>query len=219
MLAACHEPVNLGALPRRTLQTPTDVQWSTLTAEQVLALLPVGAEYDHTYTHRAARFCHSNELSFETFLAWLRPKHDEKGSWWPDIERKWQGHWAVLPQFPGFTVARMKTVLLHFYPALREESRYRQFADTFLLPEQLVHRVETLTPAVFERPEKYLVLATGMGSGKTAQTIDRLRATSGSFVWVAPNKALGTNTLARFNALDEAGPPDAALKVKIYRDR
>ena len=51
ILCAKHEPINLGKLPRMKLETPDDVEYDAMTAEQAFAMLPINQKFSHEYTH------------------------------------------------------------------------------------------------------------------------------------------------------------------------
>jgi hypothetical protein len=160
-----------------------------------LKLLPLNKDFDHNYTHLIARFCYSNETLFDDFLSWLRNKHTFMKS---DIISKWNSHWSKLNKFPPVDETRIKTILHFYYPHLKKDTHYRNFAQTFHLPEENKVFIERIDQNCFDSNEKYSIFNVGMGGGKTAQTITYLQ-TSDSFLWIAPNKALANNTIQRLN--------------------
>ena len=97
MVSKSKQPFNLGSLPKIILTTPEDINFSSITPEQVLALLPLNNSFDHTYTHQVARFCFYNSLTFEHFIAWLTQKHNPMTN---AIITKWQRHFSVMEKFP-----------------------------------------------------------------------------------------------------------------------
>jgi hypothetical protein len=66
---------NIGELPKMVLNVPNDIDIENMTSNDILTLLPLNKDFDHTYTHLVARFCFYNEISFDDFLSWLRNKH------------------------------------------------------------------------------------------------------------------------------------------------
>ena len=47
-------------------------------ARNLLNLLPISKEFDHTYTWMVARFCYSNDLEFEVFWNWYVKKNSSQ---------------------------------------------------------------------------------------------------------------------------------------------
>jgi hypothetical protein len=195
MIARSKTTFDIGQLPKLVLATPDDFDITTATPNEMLALLPLNASFDHNYTHLVARFCFHNAITLDTFLAWLQNKHENMRS---DIVQKWTTHWNKLHKFPTVASSRIYAILKHFYPHIGKDIHYRKFSQTFDLPEDCIEKIETITPLQFNRPDKkYLVFNVGMGGGKTAQTISFLKEQN-SFVWIAPSRALATNTHKRF---------------------
>lgn len=184
-------PFNIGALPKLVLNCPANTDYSNLTPIQILQLLPLNSSCDFSYIHLVARFCFYNELSFEQYISWLQNKNKA-------IVANQQGlqQWNALQKFPPVSVDRIKQVLVYFYPQIKKDVSYRDFVQTFNIPQEIIKPVETMNQDCFNGLEKYSVFNIGMGGGKTAQTIDYLKQ-SNSFCWIAPNKALALNTQLR----------------------
>ena len=184
-------PFNLGTLPKLVLNTPQEIDFKCITPFEILKLLPLSASFDFAYTHLVARFCYHSKISFDDYLSWLLNKN-------PSIVKNEQGvkKWNELEQFPPVSMDRIKTILVYYYPQIKKDKTYRDFAQTFNLPVENIVGVETMSQDCFTGPEKYSVCSIGMGGGKTAQTIDYL-ADKHSFCWICPNKALASNTQKR----------------------
>ncbi len=75
----------------------------------------------------------------------------------------------------------------------------RSFLNDFSLPEANIFKVDTLTQHVFKDDNKFTIINTGMGSGKTAQTISHLKKNN-NFIWVTPIIALAQNTHHRITS-------------------
>lgn len=186
---------NLGALPPATLVCPDNVHLSTITPDEVLALLPNTNLHDFRYRHLVCNFCATNGVAFEKFFAWIVSRH---GGVYDNVKvQKWQTHWSNIGKFPPAPLEFLIPILKHYYPHIAKDVTYRNFAQTFELPRENVQKIETITPACFSSDAKYLVFNVGMGGGKTAQAIDYL-ASALNFCWIAPNRALATNTHQRF---------------------
>jgi hypothetical protein len=189
---------NLGSLPKMDLIVPEGIDYNEMTASQILSMLPLNRNgFDFAYTHLVARFCASNEISFDLYLAWLKNKHS-------NLTKNEQGikMWdSLLIKFPEVSIDRMKKVLCVFYKHLNKDLCYRDFADTFNIPKELMCPIETINQDCFTGSEKYSVFNVGMGGGKTVQTVEFLKLQP-SFLWIAPNKALALNTMLRLEAKD-----------------
>jgi hypothetical protein len=95
----------------------------------------------------------------------------------------------------------MLTILHHFYPHIKKDIHFRKFSQTFELPQAHIEKIETINQSCFQNPHKYAIFNVGMGGGKTAQTITYLKSEP-NFLWIAPNRALATNTKKRFEEED-----------------
>ena len=158
---------DLGILPKMILKIPDDIDITHLTPQTILPLLPLNKSFDHIYTHQVARYCYHNKLPFEMFLSWLKQKHPKVD----EVASRWSYHWQNMDKFPPVSHEKIMTILYSFYPHLKKDKHFRQFAETFDLPETRFHMIETINPACFQSPNKYEVFNVGMGGGKTAQTI------------------------------------------------
>lgn len=182
---------NLPTLSPITLTLSTDPH--DLTPIDLLSLLRIDKSCSYHYTSLVARFCYGHGLTKEQYTTWIRPLHNDVVA----ISRMWTG----LHKYPPVQLPRIYKIIQHFYPSFGKDLHYKRFSDAFDIPPAV--KVDTLSPVVFDGPEKYVVLNTGMGSGKTAQTIDFLakmkhgKQNGESALWIAPNKALASNTLIR----------------------
>ena len=186
---------DISTLPKLLLVEPENFDIMTATPKQIISLLPLNKTFDHNYTHMIARFFYYNELSFETFLTWISKKHNPLSQ---DIILKWNNHWNKLNKFPKVSQKRIEAILSYYYPNILKDKSYKSFLNTFILPKELIEKVERLEPIHFENPNKFLLFNTGMGSGKTTQTINYLK-NHNNFIWLCPNIALSKNTLHRLN--------------------
>jgi hypothetical protein len=215
MISKSKGTFDLGQLPKLVLSTPEDFDVASASPLDILQLLPLNSSFNHDYTHLIARFCYYNNLSFETFLAWLQKKHQDMR---PDIVNKWHGHWNKLEKFPPVQKDRMLTLLKYYYPHITKDIHYRKFVETFNLPQANIVKIETMNQSCFYKPnKKYFCFNVGMGGGKTAQTITYLK-TEPNFLWIAPNKALATNTHKRFEDENVSVCHYEAIKTKAKKD-
>lgn len=199
---------DLSSLPKLSIKTPSELNFYKLKPIDVLGLLPIDTSFDHSYTHRVARFCYSNELTFEEFLSWISKKHGSR-----DVSQKWRTHWNALHKFPPCTIESMKSILSYYYPSIKKDQFLNAFTNQFDVDEYVKKTyIDRLAPEHFEVEEKAILLNLTMGSGKTAQTIDYLRSPMGSlggFCWIAHNIALVVGTLSRMR--------DANIDCKSYQ--
>ena len=199
LVAKSKSTFDLGELPKLILTTPTDFDVLNATPNDILQALPLNETFNHNYTHLVARYCYYNELSFKTFLAWIQQKHKNLHK---NIVDKWNGHWNKMEKFPPVSRDKILSVLKYYYPHITKDIHYRKFAETFQLPGDKIEKIETMNQMCFNNEDKkYFLFNVGMGGGKTAQTISYLKFKS-SFLWIAPNKALATNTHKRFENED-----------------
>jgi hypothetical protein len=190
------KPIDLGQLPKMNLKVPTHIDdIDECSNKTLLELLPVNKKFYHDYTHRVARFCFYNELSFDDFYSWIMNKHEHSNA----IKKKWMGHWSKLSNFPSVSRKQIITLLSSFYPLIKKDRNLRRFKETFIFENENIQKIETITPSCFTILKKYILFNTGMGSGKTAQTSDYINDNLGSsLLWIALNRALSSNTLHRF---------------------
>ena len=94
---------------------------------------------------------------------------------------------------------------------LEFSNKQKQFItlDENLKADNLKEEIAILKNLSGEPKNKFILLNTGMGSGKTYQTIEYLKKQN-EFIWMTPIEALAQNTHFR---LEEAG-----IKCKYYKD-
>lgn len=196
MIQKANKTFDLGTLPKLTLSTPDTFNAETATPEEILSLLPLDKSFDHNYTHLVARYCYYHNIDFKTFLSWLEKKHKPLTN---DIINKWNNHWNKLSDFPNVETSRMISILNHFYPHIKKDIHFRNFSQTFDLPQDKIQKIETISQQQFkwDLDYKYSIFNVGMGGGKTAQTISYL-GSEPNFAWISPNRALAANTKKRF---------------------
>jgi hypothetical protein len=199
---------DLSSLPKLSIKTPNELNFYKLKPFDILSLLPIDKSFDHNYTHRVARFCYSNELTFEQFLSWISKKHGNH-----NVSQKWLIHWNALHKFPPCTIESMKSILAYYYPSIKKDQFLNAFTNQFDVDTYVIKTyIDRLAPEHFEVEEKAILLNLTMGSGKTAQTIDYLGSPIGSlggFCWIAHNIALVVGTLSRMR--------DSGVDCKSYQ--
>ena len=235
------KPLNIAVMPARAVKMINNLDNFDLqeaTAEELLDILPLCEKNGHPYTHQCARFCFYNGLSFAQFLEWRRQKRiiDKTDERFID---RWQKHWDVMDKYPKVGMDTIRYIILNSYPNLISNKHFRKFKKQFDIHEDtLQKKIETLSQNEFTTDDKYVIINTQMGSGKTTQSIDYLKSISeefkkekrrkikelynddegdyrdanerGSFIWMTPLISLAQNTKHR---LAEEG-----VKCKFYKD-
>jgi len=196
-IAKANQPFVITSLPKIDLSYVGDKGYLDLTPMELLQLLPITPAHDHVYTHRVARFCYSNNITLDTFLQWIRPKHER--AHWTDVVTKWTYHWSRIDRFPEVSISTIRPILYYYYADIKKDRSFRKFELTFNIDTYPTVKIDTLAPEHFMGPEKYKIFNIGMGGGKTAQTVQYLTPTS-NFCWIAPNRALAYNTMNRLQA-------------------
>lgn len=207
---------DISTLPKLSLAEPQDFDFFSCKPIELLPLFPVSKKHNHQYTHLVASYCFYNDISFKQFLSWISKKHGETPSapiilggggmrgLPAEIIKRWTYNWSRLDKFTAPSQSKIMAVLAYYYPNMRHQKSYKAFANTFILPEDRIKYIDTISQEQYLSPEKYSLFNVGMGGGKTYQTIEYLLAfekaikpyTDG-FVWLCPNKALANNTLNR----------------------
>lgn len=215
LIAKSKKSFDMAELPKLKLVCPEDADLMTMTPIDVLSLLPNTSSCNFTYRHLICRFCFTTGIPFETFLSWICQRFNGHCS--KEKYEQWNTHWKNIEKFPPANIEKIKPILVHFYPHINKDLSYRQFSQTFCLPEDKIRYIETIDQSCFNNSEKYTVLNVGMGGGKTAQTITYLQ-NKPSFLWIAPNVALGHNTLKRFEDENIEAKHYANFKTKEKKD-
>lgn len=194
MIAKSKGLFDIGTLPKLNLVEPNDFDFFTCEPIQLLSMFPISKDFDHNYTHLIGRYCYYNNIGLEYFLSWISKKHNPLTE---EIKQKWVKHFLVMDKFPKPSESKIIAVLSYYYPNMKKDKSYKAFANTFLLPEENIKYIDTITQDNFISSEKYSLFNVGMGGGKTFQTIEYLKNVNNGFIWLCPNKALANNTLNR----------------------
>jgi hypothetical protein len=195
---------NVCELPtlKKVLPSDSNFDINNFTPLEALEILPLDKSFPHNYTHYIARFCFHNGLTFNNFCSWYKNKNDSTNAL-----NKWTYHFSHLHKFPPVSKNQIMTLILKFYPSIRKENHFTNFQNLFKLDN--VQKVEALNQDIYYYDKKFLCINTGMGSGKTYQTVEYLKDKS-NFIWITPNIALAQNTRQRLN--------EANINVSYYKD-
>jgi Ni2+-binding GTPase involved in maturation of urease and hydrogenase len=183
---------NIGNLPNMNLIVPEKFDINKVTPIELLNMIPLDISFDHSYTHYICRFCYFNNLTFDNFYQWYSQKQNSTA-----IKKKWvKNHWPFIKAYPEVTIENIIFLLSKFYPNIRQSQKLRTFVDQFNLPSENIIKVDRISQDAFKTDNKFIIINSGMGSGKTAQTIDKLKhlKQDENFLWMTPNVALAQNT-------------------------
>ena len=186
------KPFDLSTLPNLpaiNIDLKSDI--NIYTPLELLSLLPLNNTFNHGYTHQTARFCYYNDLSFEHFISWYQQKSNSQTNY-----NNWKTHWERIEsdKFPAVYKSTIINILVKYYPDIKKSIKCATFEKQFKLKNTI--NIDTLDQSVFESEQKFIILNTSMGSGKTYQTIKYLKDKE-SFIWMTPIIALAQNTKFR----------------------
>lgn len=184
---------NVGELPKMILQMPEGgINLTNFNPEDALRILPINKTFNHSYTHFVARYCAHNDCSFDIFYSWYKNKNDDINA-----KIKWTTHWENCKFFKPVDRQQIITLLAKFYPKLRQNSSLINFNNNFnITPTKLM---SSLDESIFTSDKQDIIINTGMGSGKTYQSVKFLK-TQSEFLWITPNIALADNTTQRLRS-------------------
>ena len=193
-IAKSHKTFDIGVLPKLLIPTPDDIRWDTITPIEVLGLLPCTKDHPFEYAHKVARFCFTNGIGIEQFLSWIQQKRPVMT---PEFITKWNYHFQQLHKFPPCSFESMKPILAYYYPDIKKDIHLRRFKTLMDWPSDVPQiKIERLGQEHYNDECKASIFSLGMGSGKTAQTIDYLQ-THPEFCWIGHRQSLHKNTLQR----------------------
>lgn len=189
-------PFELTSLPDLDIKLPSslkDMELNELTNEQILTLLPLNKSFTFEYDHLVARYCYNNNISFDTYLSWLKRKH-------PNLQKTTLGiqMWEDLVKFPKIYLNHILPIIDKYYKELTTDKSMIRFKNAFNI-DVVKEKINKIQPIDFTSKDKYLLFNCGMGSGKTTQTINFLKSEQ-NFLWISPNIALAENTLTRLSS-------------------
>ena len=197
-------PFDVGSLPKLKCIVPETFEINNATPIEILSLIPLDKSFPHNYTHLICRYCFFHGLTFDHFISWYSKKATTSES-----VNKWRYHWSNIKHFPEVSRATVLSLLVKFYPQLKRKKGYDLFKDQFELSEDKINKTDRLSPNEFNTDDKFICINTGMGSGKTAQTIDYL-VNKESFIWLTPLISLAQNTKQRLK--------NKNIDFKYYKD-
>lgn len=161
----------------------------------ILKWLPLDASYNHTYTHRIARFIYSMGYPLDLFLNWYSQKSTEQQKL-----NKWTANWEKLGKFPRYDLLSIIHLLEIQYNQLRDGKEQYLLNNLMNIDSLPSMKVEKLKPNLYGSSEKFIIINTGMGSGKTSTVIEFLK-NKPSYLFITNNQALAHSLHGRCNGL------------------
>jgi hypothetical protein len=175
-------------VPKMKLEVPAGLDLTK--SINLLKITPISKEFDHNHSHKVARFCYHNGLTFDDFKSWYMNKSTDTAT-----ISKWVYHWKNLSQFAQITKHQFMCYLKLFYPKL-DTQKAIDFFGNWDIPQDSIKKIDSLDVSHFNTDKKCLIVNIGMGGGKTTQTINELKNAS-DFCWITPNISLAHNTFTR----------------------
>jgi hypothetical protein len=225
--------LNILSLPESevSLEVMNNMKYTDLfEARNLLNLLPISKEFDHTYTWMVARFCYSNDLEFTDFWNWYVKKNNSQ----THLD-KWTHHWSVLDDHPPVSRSQIMLVLEKYYPGIRNEKEVKDFVRLCDISEFPFIEIEKLSQKEFYNDKKAVVINIGMGGGKTTQTVafleemtqqsikflkemTQIEGVSNNFIWMTPNIALAENTFNRMKDFKSTNLYNTVKKKELKQE-
>jgi hypothetical protein len=170
-------------------------QEDLINSKYLLSLMPCNPTTTYQLTYKMMIFSISNGLSFDDWWNWKLQKSDKSKE---KYLFEWNNTIKYHPDYK-FTIHTMKKTLSLIYPDLIEENETeiitKKFNKSLDIEQKLIDRIEK---EHFLVKEKAILFNIGMGGGKTTMTVDYLKNSKKSFIWLAPRQALVMNTHQRY---------------------
>jgi hypothetical protein len=169
-------------------------------AYNLLELTPIyiNDKEDQPHQHRwkVGLFCFFNGIKEDDFINWFMKTEPTK-----QRLKKVQKFWDEFPKHEKFkiTISSYKKYLSQWYPELCEDNHFTaKFINSFDLKCE-TENIDRIEQTHFYKNKKALIFNIGMGGGKTTTTLQYLKNSNDTFVWLAPRRTLVENTSHRMN--------------------
>lgn len=195
-LTGAYKKLDISALPQLDmLNKDKYIDINNITAIELLNLCPIDTTFNHTYTHRIARFCYTYNLTFEQFYLWYQHKNNSINTY-----NKWLKHWDRLKEFPRYDKKYLLSILSNYYPSIRQQILNYTLSNQFNLNLNNNYNKQIIKHLNHEEHitdvNKYTILNLGMCSGKTTQVINYLKKQD-RFLCITSNQSLGYSIFQR----------------------
>jgi len=188
-------------------------------ARELLKITP-SADISHAHRFKVALFCYYNGITEQEYFDWFLKSN-------PSETREAKVRYFYENEIPksssyAVSISNFRKYLSLWYPALMEETHFTsRFLGSFTL-DNLV-QIKRIEPEHFKSNKKVIMFNIPMGGGKTTTTLQYLKDSDDSFIWLAPRQTLISNTSHRmkqeFNIehtchLDVGKNKDPLIKAK-----
>ena len=185
---------------------PTDLNES----KKLLYMMPIDENLHHTYCVNLSNFSYWNGLTFDEFWEWNKKKKDSA-----DRRQRYLYYWNNHAKNTKFKINKQYVIKLLsvYYPNINDLNDLitSNFMKSFDLDSKkipvlevkdkignILYETADIKIKHFETPNKVAIFNIGMGGGKTGATVEYLKHTKKSFIWLSPRQALVMNTHQRF---------------------
>jgi hypothetical protein len=162
-------------------------------AKQLLKITP-SSDISHAHRWKVALFCYYNGLTEQEYWDWFMASNPSeirqaKVKYFYDVEIPKSSFYAV-------SISNFRKYLSLWYPELLEETHFTgRFLESFTL-DNLV-QIDRIEPEHFQINKRVIAFNIPMGGGKTTTTLQYLKDSDDSFIWLAPRQTLISNTSHR----------------------
>jgi len=162
-------------------------------ARELLKITP-SADISHAHRFKVALFCYYNGLTEQEYFDWFLKSN-------PSETREAKVRYFYENEIPksssfAVSISNFRKYLSLWFPALMEETHFTsRFLGSFTL-DNLV-QIKRIEPEHFKSNKKVIMFNIPMGGGKTTTTLQYLKDSDDSFIWLAPRQTLIANTSHR----------------------
>lgn len=185
---------------------PTDLNES----KKLLYMMPIDDNLHHNYCVNLSNFSYWNGLTFEEFWEWNKKKKDSA-----DRRQRYLYYWNNHAKDTKFKINKGYVIKLLsvYYPNINDLKDHitANFIKSFDIDSKnipvlevkdkignILYETADIKMKHFETPNKVAIFNIGMGGGKTGATVEYLKQSKQSFIWLSPRQALVMNTHQRF---------------------
>jgi hypothetical protein len=168
-------------------------------AKYLLSLTPSEHDQPHSHRWKVALFCYFNGIKEDDYLEWFYKSNPNE-----QRAKKVKQFWKELPKHEEYkiTIPCFKKYLSQWYPELLMSNNPStdKFINSFdLASNHKIKMIKRIKDKYFNINKRVLIFNIGMGGGKTTTTLDYLRKSKDSFIWLAPRQTLVLNTSHRMD--------------------
>lgn len=164
-------------------------------ARELLKLAPT-SDISHAHRWKVALFCYFNGLKREEYMEWFL-KANPSASRISKVEYFYD---YEIPKATDYKVSlsNFRKYLSIWYPDLLEDTHFTsRFLGSFKLDN--IVNIKRIEQEHFNIDKKTIIFNIPMGGGKTTTTLQYLKNSGSSFIWLAPRQTLIANISFRLN--------------------